>query len=95
MWSTHVADQHLFSMFSLILTFYFGSILGSFFPFSFFTFWGPNGQFLGLMWGLKTVLGSTHIVKQLSFSMIPSTLIIDFDLILGPFFTFGGTNMAF
>ena len=38
---------------------------------SFFTFWGPNGLFLGLGKGPKTVLGSTHVVKQLSFSMLP------------------------
>ena len=28
---------------------------------SFFTFWGPNGLFVGSMWGSKTVLGSTHL----------------------------------
>ena len=44
----------------------FNLILGSF-----FTFWGPNGLFLGLGKGPKTVLGSTHVVKQLSFSMLP------------------------
>ena len=32
---------------------------------------------------LTTVLGPTHIVEQLSFSMFPSILIFDFDLILG------------
>ena len=30
-------------------------------------FFGPNGLFLGL----KTVLGSNHVVEQLSFPMIP------------------------
>ena len=31
----------------------------------------------------KTVLGSTRVVEQLSFSMFPSILTFDFDLILG------------
>ena len=44
---------------------------------------------------MKTVLGSTHIVKQLSFSMFPSILTFDFDLILGSFLTFGGPNGLF
>ena len=39
-------------------------------------------------WGLgkdsKTILGSTHVVEQLSFSMFPSILKFDFDLIWGP-----------
>ena len=66
---------------------FFGLILGSF-----LTFWGPNGLFLGLWKGAKTVLGSTHVVEQLSFSMIPSILTFDFDLILGSFLTFWGPN---
>ena len=53
-------------MLSSILTFDFDIILGLF-----LTFWGPNGLFLGSMWGSKTVLGSTHVVEQLSFSMLP------------------------
>ena len=60
------------------MTFDFELILGSF-----LTFLGPNGQFLGLWKGSKTVLGSTHVVEQLSFSMLSSVLINDFDLILG------------
>ena len=48
------------------LTFDFDLILGSF-----LTFWGPNGLFLGSGFGSKTVLGSTHVVKQLLFSMFP------------------------
>ena len=56
---------------------------------SFLTFLGPNGLFLGLWKGSKTVLGSTHVVEQLSFSMLPSILTFDFDLILGSFLTFG------
>ena len=62
---------------------------------SFFTFWGPNGLFLGLWKGSKTVLGSTHVVEQLSFSMLPSILTFDFDLILGSFLTFCGPNGLF
>ena len=54
------------SMFPSILTFDFDSILGSF-----LTFWGPNGLFLGLGKGPNTVLGSTHVVEQLYFSMLP------------------------
>ena len=38
---------------------------------------------LGLGKGPKTVLGYTHVVEQLSFSMFPSTLAFDFDLMLG------------
>ena len=64
--SIHVVEQLLFSMFSLIFTFDFDLILGSF-----FNFWGPNGLFLGVGKGPKTILGSTHVVKQLSFSMLP------------------------
>ena len=70
-------------MFPSILTFEFDLILGSF-----FTFRGPNGIFLGLGSDLKTVLGSTHVVEQLSFSIFPSTLAFDFDLMLGSFLTF-------
>ena len=54
----------------------------------FLTFWGPNGIFLGLGKGPNTVLGSTHVVEQLSFSMFSSILTFDFYLTLGSFFTF-------
>ena len=37
----------------------------------FLTFWGPNGLFFGLGKGPNTVLGSTHVVGQLYFSMLP------------------------
>ena len=47
------------------------------------------------MWGLKTVLGSTHVIEQLSFSFFLSILTIDFDLILGSFLTFWGPNGLF
>ena len=50
---------------------------------------------LGSEKGWKTVLGSTHVVKQLSFSMSPSILTFDFDLILGSFSTFWGLNGLF
>ena len=40
-------------------------------------------------------MGSTHVVKQLSFSMFPSILTFDFDLILGSFLTFWGPNGLF
>ena len=59
---------------------------------SFLTFWDPNGLFLGLWKGSKTVLGSIHVVEQLSFSMLPSILTFDFDLMLGSFFTFWVPN---
>ena len=61
----------------------------------FLTFWGPNGLFLGSGFGLKTVLGSTHVVEKLSFSMFPSILTFDFDLILGSFLSFWGPNGLF
>ena len=61
-----------------ILKFTFDLILGSFFISS-----GPNGLFLGLGKGSKSVLGSTHVVQQLSFSMFLSILAFEFDLSLG------------
>ena len=69
-------------MFPSILTFVFDSIFGSF-----FTFTGPNGLFLGSGKGPKTVLWSTHVVEQLSFSILSPILTFDFDLIFGSFFT--------
>ena len=62
-----------FSLFLAILTFDFDLILGSFLK-----FWGPNGLFWGLGWGSKSVLGSTHVVFQVSFCMFPSILVMDF-----------------
>ena len=61
--STHVVQQLSFSLFLSILTFEFDLIL-----LSFFTFWGSNGLFFGLGEGLQTVLGSTQVVEQPSFS---------------------------
>ena len=55
----------------------------------------PNRLLFGLGWGSTTVLGSTHVVEQLSFSMFPSILIFDFDVNLGSFFTFWGPNGLF
>ena len=80
-----------FISFLSILTFDFNLIFGSF-----LTFLGPNGLFLGLGKGPKTVLGSTYVVKQLSFSMFLSILTFDFALILGYFFfTFWGPSGLF
>ena len=50
---------------------------------------------MGSKYGSKTVLGSTHVVEQLLFSIVPSILTFDFDLILGSFFTFWGHNGLF
>ena len=44
---------------------------------------------------MATVLRSTHVVEQLSFSMFLSILTFDFDLILGSFLTFLGPNGLF
>ena len=77
-------------MFLSILTFEFDLILGSF-----FTFWGPNGLFLWLGKGSKTVLGSSHVVEQLSFSLFHSILTFDFHSILESFLTFWGPNGPF
>ena len=47
-------------------------------------------------WGqVKIVLGPTHIVQHLLFSLFPSILAVDFDLILGLFWTFLGPNGLF
>ena len=46
-------------------------------------FWVPNELFLGSGYSSRTVFGSPHIVKQLLFSIVPSILTLDFDLILG------------
>ena len=52
---------------------------------SFFTFWGPDELILGPVQGKNTVLGSTYLVAQLLFSIVPSILTLYFDLILGSF----------
>ena len=51
--------------------------------------------FLGVGVGLKTVLGSTHVIEQLLFLVFPSILTFDFDLILGSLFTIWGPNGLF
>ena len=56
---------------------------------------GPIRLFLGLEWGSKNVLGSTHVIKQLLFSIVLSTLTFDFDLILGSVLTFWGLTGNF
>ena len=67
-----------------ILTLDFDLIFGAF-----LTFWGPNLLFLGLGLDSNANLGPTHVVEQLSFSMISSILTFDFDLVLGSFFNIG------
>ena len=62
---------------------------------SFLSFWGPNGLVWGSEWGSTTVLGFTHVVEQLSFSIFPSSPTFDFELILGYFFTFWGPHGLF
>ena len=56
----------------------------------FFTFWASSGLILGSGYSSNAVPRSTYVVKQLSFSMIPSILTFDFDLIFGHFF--GGSR---
>ena len=41
------------------------------------------------------VVGSTHVVEQLSFCMFPSILTFEFDSILRSFVTFWGPNGLF
>ena len=49
-----------------------------------------------MVWvGFNIDLESTHVVKQLSFSLFPSFLTFDFDSILGLFFTVWGSNGLF
>ena len=57
-----------------------------------FHFLWPKWAIFGIGEGLKTGLGSTYVVEQLSFSMFSSILIFDFYLILGSFLTFWGPN---
>ena len=90
MGSTYVVEQLLFSIVPSILTFDFDLILGSF-----LAFWGPNGLFSGLRWGLKNVFGSPHVAEQILFSMFPSILTLDYSLNLRSFLTFGGSNGLF
>ena len=50
---------------------------------------------MGLGKGSNIVLGSTRVVEQFSFPMLPIILTFDFDLILGSFFTCWGPNGLF
>ena len=50
---------------------------------------------MGSGYSPRTDLGSAHVVKQFLFSIVPSILTLDFDLILGSFFTFWGPNGLF
>ena len=54
-----------------------------------FYFLGPYRAIFGVGKGTNTVFGSTHVVEQLSFSMLSSFLIFDFYLILGYLLVFG------
>ena len=58
-------------------------------------FLGPDKLFLESGYGSKTVLGSTHVVEQLLFSIVLSILMFNFDSILGYFFTFLGPKGLF
>ena len=44
----------------------------------------------GVRLRFKTVLGSTHVAEQLLFSIVPSILTFDFDLIFGVIFDYLG-----
>ena len=44
---------------------------------------------------MTTVLGSSHVVEQLSFSLFLSNLTFDFNLIFGSFLTYWGPNGLF
>ena len=70
---------------------------GDIFPriWTLFSCLGPNGLILGSGQGTNAVLGSTHVVEKPSFSMTPSILTFEFDLILGPFLTFWSPNGVF
>ena len=50
---------------------------------------------MGLGKGPNTVLGTTYVVEQPVFSIVPLILTFDFDLILGLFFYFWGPNWLF
>ena len=50
------------------------------------TFWGPNVLFLGPWSDPRADLLPTHVVEQLSFSISPSILTFDFDIVFGVIF---------
>ena len=81
-----------------IMTWLYFWVIVNFFSLNFwviFYFLGHNGLILGLGQGSYAILGSTHVVEQFLFSMIPSILTFEFDLILGPFSTFWSPNGLF
>ena len=66
-------NSNLWFWFNFGVVFYFfGALKGC--------FWVPGM--------IHTVVGSTHVVEQLSFSMFPSTLAFNFDLMFWSFLTF-------
>ena len=67
--SNNVDGQLFIPIFSPILTFDFDLILESF-----LAFLGPDKLFLESGYGSKTVLGLTHVVEQLLFSMLNSDI---------------------
>ena len=70
------------------------TVLGSTHVVLFLLFGALIGYFEGWV-QVQFVLGSSHIVQQFLFSLFPSILIFDLDLILGLFFTFWGPNGIF
>ena len=61
---------------------------------SFYLFGAKSRLFAG--WGqVQIVLGSTHIVQQLLFFLLPPILTFDYDSIWGSFLTFWGLNGLF
>ena len=58
-------------------------------------FLGPDKLFLESGYGSKTVLGSTHVVEQLLFSIVLSILMFNFDSILGYFLLFWALKGCF
>ena len=58
-------------------------------------FWGKEIGYFEGGGQVQIVLGSTHIVQQLLFSLFPSILMFDFDFILGFFLNFLGPDGLF
>ena len=46
-----------------------------------FGFWGPKWAIFGVGEGFENCFEVPHVVEQLSFSIVPSILTFDFDLI--------------
>ena len=104
-WSTPLAEHILFSMLPWILTLNLDLSFGLYWHFeshvifSFFLFFLLFEALNGYFWGpgriQQIVLKSTHVVEQLSFSIVPLILTFDFDLISGSFSTVLGPNGLF